>query len=83
MFHRIEDIYQLDGPKFMRLAWRVSAYGGVMKLRLESQRDDDAPTYAPSDSRPARTARSGVQETSLAGFMLQFPGAVERTTVKG
>lgn len=47
-FHRIDDIYQMDGPRFMRLAWRVSAYQGVMALRLNAQQPRDEEVTAPS-----------------------------------
>jgi len=34
VFHRVEDIESLDGPRFFRLAHRLPAYGGVMAARV-------------------------------------------------
>jgi hypothetical protein len=40
-FHRIDDLYALDGPRFFRLAVRLTSYAGVMQARavaLEEER---------------------------------------------
>lgn len=33
-FHRVDDMFELDGPRFFRLAVRCSAYDGVMRARV-------------------------------------------------
>jgi hypothetical protein len=38
--HRIDDMYALDGPTFMRLAFRLPVYQGVMRQRLLLQEHD-------------------------------------------
>lgn len=38
--HRIDDITSLDGPRFFRLAWRLPAYEGAMRARLQAERDE-------------------------------------------
>ncbi|MFJ9771240.1 hypothetical protein ACIRVF_08345 [Kitasatospora sp. NPDC101157] len=40
VFHRIADITLLDGPTFFRLAWRMPAYEGVMRVRATAQQGD-------------------------------------------
>ena len=51
VFHRVDDIGALDGPKFFRLAWRLPAYQGVIRARLLAEREDRRET--PSSDRPA------------------------------
>lgn len=36
-FYRIDDISELDGPRFFSLAYRVVAYGGVMSVRASEE----------------------------------------------
>lgn len=51
VFHRVDDITALDGPTFLRLAWRLPAYQGVMRARLlAEQQDADGDRPAPSRS---------------------------------
>lgn len=53
--HRIDDIYALDGPKFFRLAHRISAYQGVIAARaMELQNNGAMPstTTAAAHSEP-------------------------------
>jgi hypothetical protein len=38
--HRIDDMYALDGPTFMRMAFRLPVYQGVMRQRLLLQDHD-------------------------------------------
>lgn len=40
VFHRIDDITALDGPRFFRLVWRLPAYEGAMRARLQAERDE-------------------------------------------
>lgn len=39
--HRIDDMYALSGPDFMRLAYRLPVYQGVMQARLRLQDMDN------------------------------------------
>ena len=82
-FHRIDDIYQLDGPRFFRMAWRISAYGGVMSMRLDAQQREAQPTPAPAhQSAPAAPAgRDNVVD--LVAFQASQPGLIERVKVGG
>lgn len=51
VFHRIDDVTALDGPRFFRLAWRLSAYTGVMQARVvaASEADRDRPAASGAD----------------------------------
>jgi hypothetical protein len=40
VLHRVEDIYELDGPTFFRLAYRLPAYSGAAKVDLEGWLED-------------------------------------------
>lgn len=59
VFHRIDDILELDGPTLWRLAWRLPHYRGCMRdavERLQSERESTAPTASSAPaSRPARS----------------------------
>lgn len=46
-FHRVDDITTLDGPRFFKLAWRLSAYQGVIRARLSEQESSAEATSAP------------------------------------
>lgn len=75
-FHRIDDIYQLDGPRFMRLAWRIGVYEGVISMRMRAQQPVDEP-LVPADRQAAVTpATSTVRESSaksVAASAIAFP----------
>ncbi len=73
-FHRVEDITQLDGPRFFRMAYRLSAYQGVMAARLAVQEQ----RHARGSGGPV--AAGGPQEVPVA--QLQADGLVERRVVK-
>ncbi len=36
VFHRVDDIYAMDGPQFFSRAYRLSAYQGVMAIRAQA-----------------------------------------------
>jgi hypothetical protein len=81
----------MTGPRFFQLAWRVSAYEGVMSMRLREQQErgdqptGQAPRYStPATRQPSAPAGAGtheVQEVSLEQFTILFPGMVSRSTV--
>lgn len=55
--HGVRDIEELDGPEFTELAWRISTYGGVMKMRLDQQQNVTPPDVArPAVHRPAEVS---------------------------
>lgn len=74
-FHRIDDMYALDGPRFMRLAWRISIYGGVMAVRVQNQE----PATEPAAPTIAAGPHSNVVD--LAAFTATHPGIVDRKKV--
>jgi hypothetical protein len=85
----------MPAPRFLRLAYRIGAYDGMLTRRLEAQRDRDRPASAPSP-RPAASstgARSGQRARPAAAakhlakadvvpvgaMAMQFPGLIERS----
>ncbi len=46
--HRIEDMYELDGPRFFSLAMRLAAYPGVMQVRASEQDEKRRKKYGDS-----------------------------------
>lgn len=73
-FHRVDDIYEMDGPRFFRLAVRLPAYDGVMRARLANEREDEEPT------RPS-TRSDGSNVVDLAQFSAAHPGLIDRKRV--
>ena len=51
--HRIDDMWSMPGPKFLRLAVRTVAYRGVMQARAQALIDADSAEAAPVASAPA------------------------------
>lgn len=41
VFHRVDDLTALDGPTFFRRAWRLPAYQGVMRARLQAEQENN------------------------------------------
>jgi len=60
VFHRVDDLHTLDGPRFFRLALRIFAYDGVMASRLAALDDTDT-------ALPALGAGPGSVDAALAG----------------
>lgn len=63
VFHRVEDITQLDGPSFFRLAWRLPSYRGAMREAVLREQDE-----SPREQRQApreASARGGSERRSV------------------
>lgn len=83
----------MTGPQFFAMAWRISAYEGVMTMRLRAQqergesrtpvkRHHTAPTATPTAAPvPPGKETHEVHEVSLDQFCFLFPGMVSRSTV--
>jgi len=94
VFHRIDNLHTLDGPRFFRLALRIFAYDGVMSARLAAQTentDTDTTALAPSSGpgsvdaalagpipEGGRTRRGDLDVDDLAAIA---PGLIERAEV--
>lgn len=39
VFHRVDDITELDGPTLFRLVWRLPAYSGVVRALVAEQQE--------------------------------------------
>lgn len=75
-----DPISQMDGPLFFELAERVSAYGGVMTVRVQQAQQEAEPAPVVPVAGPAgRAADAKVVE--LSAFQAMFPGAVEKVKV--
>lgn len=80
--HRISDIYALDGPRFFKLAYRMSAYQGVMRMRTEEQmsREQEAPQrlQVAASRSPRGSAPTGLPAAVIAA---KAPHMIERVVV--
>jgi hypothetical protein len=52
--HRVPDMTVLDGPAFFKLAYRMTAYRGVMRERAVAEQEDGV--SAPQVAQPAVAA---------------------------
>ncbi len=73
VFHRVDDIFEMDGPRFFRLAVRLPAYAGVMAARVANLHEEQ-----PTRGR-ASAEHSNVVD--LAQFSAAHPGLIERKKV--
>lgn len=52
VLHRVDDMYAVPGPRFLRLAARTVAYQGVMQARAQGLMDAEATESAPTSQAP-------------------------------
>lgn len=93
VFHRVDDLYELDGPRFMRLAWRIGAYNGMITRRVQAAQETPTPPTAGAAapvrlrSTPARAVReapavgdlpAGASMVPVSALNLMMPGLIER-----
>lgn len=65
-------MYAMEAPRFFRLAYRMSAYRGVMRMRAEAEEyDRQGGSSAPATERPVRVT---AEELRYSG---EFAGLVE------
>ena len=65
----------VSGPRYLALAHRVSAYGGVMSSRRDEQ--EEQAQGRPSTARtPAGTQADGEKHIDLVAFKVAFPGVI-------
>lgn len=75
----------MTGPQFFSLAWRVSAYEGVMTMRLRAQQEISSAPATPRRADPAAPSSAattpGQRQVSFDQFSAMFPDLVSRTAV--
>lgn len=87
VFHRVEDMLNLDAPRFFRFAHRMPAYRGVMRARVEQEemeREGLAGTRRPVQQQtvqrptyqPIRAPRDAKQ-VELSALMLTDSDLIE------
>lgn len=73
---------EISSRRYFALAYRLTAYQGVMAARAEEERDEQQPTTSSSPTRTSTTAApagrgsSETAEVSLTQFRAKFPGLV-------
>ncbi|MCI3246304.1 hypothetical protein [Streptomyces spinosisporus] len=70
---------EISGPRYFSLAYRLTAYQGVMAALAEEEREERQPTTTPTrTSTTATHARGSSERTelSLTQFRAKFPGLV-------
>lgn len=63
VFHRIDDMRAMPGPKFLKYAWRIAAYDGMMARRIEAQQDEPTPRPRPAESSGGPDPTPGISFT--------------------
>jgi hypothetical protein len=72
---------EISAPRYFALAYRLTAYTGVMATRAEEAREEQRPTSSTptrtsTTTAPARRGDGETAEVSLTQFRAQFPGLV-------
>jgi hypothetical protein len=70
---------EVAGPRYFALAYRLTAYQGVMAARLEEQRDRQPSSNTATrtrDEAPPQQGGGETKEVSLTAFRVMFPGIV-------
>jgi hypothetical protein len=76
------DLEQVDltGPRYFALAYRLTAYQGVMAARVDEEQDRpqarSTPTRTSTTAAPEGRGTSEATEVSLTQFRAKFPGLV-------
>jgi hypothetical protein len=63
----VDDIYLLDGPRFMRMAWRLPAYKGVMRMRFEIEQEKRDGS-SDSDERKVIPLSAAMVDNQMSGM---------------
>jgi hypothetical protein len=69
VFHRVDDMFDLDGPRFFRLVWRLPAYSGVLAARVAEQQPQQGTSTPRDGTRP--------REVPLTALRAELPGLIE------
>jgi hypothetical protein len=56
--HRVDDMLALDGPTFMRLAYRIGCYQGVLQVAVRAEGAQGAAQPQPQSQQPLYGAPS-------------------------
>ena len=71
---------EISAPRYFALAYRLTAYQGVMAARADEERDDRPAVASTTPTRtqtaPPRQGASETTEVSLTQFRAAFPGLV-------
>jgi hypothetical protein len=72
---------EISARRYFALAYRLTAYQGVMAARAEEEREQRDPTPSTTPTRtstapPTRQGNGETTEVSLTQFRAQFPGLV-------
>lgn len=82
VFHRVDDLHALDGPRFFRLALRIFAYDGVLAARLADEMDPQGPSGAPvAASALGRNGARADERVDVEDLARVAPGLIDRTEV--
>lgn len=72
---------EISAPRYFALAYRLTAYTGVMAARAEEEQEQrqpasSTPTRTSTTAAPTPRGSSETTEVSLTQFRAQFPGLV-------
>jgi len=86
-FHRIDSMMTVPGPRFFRLAIRLSAYAGIMQARVAAVANDDQPPTPTAQAAgrpgtrdtyvPDTVTAASVALDPLLGRLISFGNAAE------
>lgn len=71
-FYRLTpaDVVRMSGPHFLALAYRVTAYQGVVAARFDAETEHDAPARGPAGAERIESTPAALQtDPALAGMI--------------
>lgn len=74
VFHRVDDIEELDGPRFFKFCTRLPAYQGVLQARINKEIADEEnnPQNAPELTKEQTTMNQNFKAYPEEGFPSVF-----------
>lgn len=60
-FHRVDNIWEMEGPRFFRMAFRLTAYSGVMAARAQAENDKPSSGSVGSTPTERRVAQKNMK----------------------
>lgn len=77
VFHRVDDVWSMSGPRFFKLAWRLPAYQGVMQARAVAE-SERSPVERPFEYGQPSSAAGGVQWNPGTAQSIQADPAISQ-----
>lgn len=75
VFHRVDDIGEMEAARFFRLALRLTAYEGVLTARRLAEQERDGGSMDAGQAKEVAGTRSSVLSDPALGSVVSWGGA--------